>query len=328
MKRGVPRRERGAALLAVLLLVAVTGAIAAAAVEKLSLSRAAAANVVALDQARAYAHGVEQLALLMIDDLVVENPSRTTLAGGWNGATRRVPMPGGGVAQVRIRDGGNCFNVNSVVEGDARTSLARRNSGVLQFAGLMRVLGVPESEARRISEAAADWVDSDTRPGPIGFEDAAYASGAEPYRTGNTLFADVGELSALAGMTPEIMARLRPWLCALPAPILSPININTLLPEQAPLLAMLAPERMGAERARRILAARPSSGWGSQVEFWRIDALRDLNVPLDVQLQLQLSTRWFALETQVELMDSELSQTALVDARLQPSRLVARSWGE
>ena len=92
------------------------------------------------------------------------------------------------------------------------------------------------------------------------------------------------------------MARLRPWLCALPTTELSPININTLLPEQAPLLAMLAPGQLGVERARRVLASRPAAGWGNQIEFWRIDALRDLNVPLDVQLQLQMRTRWFALE--------------------------------
>lgn len=328
IRRPIPPRERGAALLAVLLLVAVTGAIAAAAMEKLSLSRAAAANSVALDQARAYAAGVEQLALVMIDDLIANDPERTTLAGDWNGAVRRVPLPGGGVAAVRVSDGGNCFNVNSVVEGNPRTGLARRDSGVRQFMGLMRLLGVPESEARRIAEAAADWADSDTRPGPIGFEDSAYSGGPEPYRTGNTLFADVGELGELAGMTPEIMARLRPWLCALPVTNLSPININTLLPEQAVLLAMLAPEQMGVERARRILATRPSAGWGSQVEFWRIGSLRDLNVPLDVQLQLQLRSYWFALESEVELMDSELVQRSLVDARLQPSRLVARSWAE
>ncbi|HWT13602.1 MAG TPA: type II secretion system minor pseudopilin GspK, partial [Allosphingosinicella sp.] len=255
-----------------------------------------------------------------------ESPERTTLAGGWNGAVRRVPLPGGGLAQLRVRDGGNCFNVNSVVEGDARTVLTRRGSGVLQLGGLMQVLGVPEGQARRIAEAAADWADSDSTPGPAGAEDAAYASAAEPYRTGNTLFADPGELASVAGMTPEIMARLRPWLCALPTAELSAININTLLPDQAPLLAMLAPGRLETGRARRILAARPAAGWGSPIEFWRIDALRDLNVPLDVQLQLHMRTRWFALDVEVAVMESEFSETALVDARLQPSRIVARRW--
>ena len=311
-----------------LLLVAVTGAIAAAALEKMSLSRQAATNIVALDQARAHANGIEQLAMLTIDDRIASDPDKTTLAGGWNGAARRVALPGGGVALARVQDGGNCFNVNSVVEGDPRTRLTRRDLGVSELAGLMQALEVPEVEARRIAEAAADWADSDSVPGPGGAEDSAYAAGAEPYRTANTLFADPGELAALIGMNPEIMARLRPWLCALPTTELSPININTLLPEQAPLLAMLAPGRLGVERARRVLAARPASGWDNQIEFWRIDALRDLNVPLDVQLQLQMRTRWYALEVRVAIMEAEFTETALIDARLQPSRLVARRWGE
>ena len=326
-RRRIPPGECGAALLAVLLLVAVTGAIAAAAMEKLSLSRAAAANSIALDQARLHADGIAQLAMLTIDQAIADDPQRTTLAGGWNGAWRELPLPGGAAARLRVRDGGNCFNVNSVVEGDLRTALTRRNAGVLQFAGLMRVLGVSEGEAWRIAEAAADWADSDAVPGRGGAEDPAYAAAPEPYRTGNTLFADAGELGALAGMTPQIMARLRPWLCALPSAELSPININTLLPEQAPLLAMLAPDRLDVGRARRILAARPARGWGSQVEFWRIDALRDLDVPLDVQLQLQLRTWWFAIDVAVTVMDVEHHETALVDARLQPSRLAARDWG-
>ncbi len=118
-----------------------------------------------------------------------------------------------------------------------------------------------------------------------------------PYRTGNTLFADPGELRAVAGMTPEIYPRLRPWLCALPISDLSPININTLRPEQAPLLAMLAPGQL-ERRARRGGCSRRgrAAGWGNQIEFWRIEAMSDLNVPLDVQLQPQLKTNWFTLD--------------------------------
>jgi general secretion pathway protein K len=324
----VRRREEGAALLAVLLLVAVTGAIAAAAMEGLRLSRALAANATALDQARAFADGVEQLALLTLDDRIAESPDRTTAGGGWNGAVRRVPLPGGALAELRLRDGGNCFNLNSVVEGMPQTLLVRRPSGVAQFTGLMMALGTPEADARRIAEAAADWADSDSVPGPGGAEDEAYAAGPSPYRTGNTLFADPGELSAVAGMNSQLYARLRPWLCALPVSDLSPFNLNTLTPGQAPLLAMLAPGQLSVENARRVIAARPADGWSNQVEFWRLDAMRGLAVPLDAQLQPQLSTRWFALDVRVEVGDSEFSESALVDARLQPSRVVARRWSD
>jgi general secretion pathway protein K len=323
-----PWREQGAALLAVLLLVAVTGAIAAAAMEKLRLSRAIATNSIALDQARAYAHGVEQIAILLIEDMATENPQRTTLAGGWNGGTRTVPLPGGGEAVARLRDGGNCFNLNSVVSGEPGAGLARRDAGVAQFAGLMTLVGVPRGEALRIASAAADWADSDAIPGSLGAEDSAYAALPVPYRTANALFADIGELNAVAGMTPQIFTRLRPWLCALPVAQLSPLNLNTLLPDQAPLLAMLAPGQLSVERARRVLESRPVNGWGNQIAFWRIDAMRDINVGLDVQLQPQLKTSWFAIDSRVTMMGSEFSESVLVDARLQPSRLVNRRWGD
>jgi general secretion pathway protein K len=328
VNRSVPRRERGAALLAVLLLVAVTGAIAAAAMEKLRLSRGVATNSVALDQARAYANGVEQIAVLIIDDMIVDNPNRTTLAGGWNGGSRRVPLPNDGLAEARLRDGGNCFNINSVVQGDAETTYSRREIGVRQFMGLMSLFAVPEQEARRIAEGAADWADSDNVPGPVGAEDSAYAAGEEPYRTGNTLFADPGELRALAGMTPQVFERIRPWLCTLPVAELSPLNLNTLLPEQAPLLAMLAPGQVSIERARAVLASRPANGWGNQIAFWQQESMSEVSVPLEVQLQPQLATRWFAIDTRVRMLDSEFSEEVLVDARLQPLRIVSRRWGE
>jgi len=317
--------ERGAALLAVLLLVAVTGAIAAAAMEGLRLSRAIAANAAALDQGRAFADGVEQLAILTIDDLIARNPERTD-PGGWNGAVRHIALPAGGAAEVRLSDGGNCFNVNSVADGQGATGLVRRPSGVNQFIGLMIALEVPEADARRIAEAAADWVDSDAMPGPGGAEDEAYLAGNAPYRTGNTLFADPGEVRALAGMSADIYAAIRPFLCALPLTDLSPININTLTLAQAPLLSMLAPGQLDLEGARRVLARRPAAGWSNQIEFWRVETMSELAVPLDVQLQPQLRTHWFALDVRVLVRESRFEEEVLVDARLQPSRVVARRW--
>ena len=177
-RRFVPPGERGAALLAVLLLVAVTGAIAAAAIEKLRLSRAVATNIVALDQARALCERrrAARHAHHRRPDRRGSPDRRPSRAAGTarSGGSR---CPAAASRAARVRDGGNCFNLNSVVEGDPRTRLTRRNSGVAEFAGLMQVLEVPEAEARRIAEAAADWADSDAEPGPGGAEDSAYAAG-------------------------------------------------------------------------------------------------------------------------------------------------------
>ncbi len=326
--RPVPHSERGAALLTVLLLVAVMGALAAAAFERLRLSTALAVNSAALDQARGFAVGIESLLALRIDDLVALSPERTTLQGGWSGESRRIPLPGGGLAEARIEDGGNCFNLNSLAEGPPPVGLRARPAGIAQFEALMILLDVPPADARPIAHAAADWVDGDLDAAPQGAEDGAYARAERPYRAGNTVFAEVSELRAVAGMTNEIYERMRPWLCALPTTDLSPINVNTLAPERAPLLAMLAPAQLEIGAARQLLAQRPAAGWEDLNDFYASPAMERVLLPDDVQMQPQLRTRWFTLDVRVELRGAELIETALVDARIAPARIVSRRWGE
>ena len=324
----VAPRERGAALLAVLLLVAVMGAIAAVALERLRLSTALAINHAALDQARAFAVGVETLLALRADDLVAESGDVTNLAGDWNGTLRRIPLPGDrGVAEGTIRDGGNCFNLNSLVQGEPPATLGARPRGIEQFAGLMTVVGIPQAEAAQIAAAAADWADSDAVVAAGGAEDAAYAGAERPYRPGNTLFAEVSELRAVSGVGPKQYEVLRPYLCALPTTDMSPINVNTLLPRDAPLLAMIAPGRFTAEQALAAIGRRPASGWKSMDEFLQSLGGGDDGFGLDQTNQLQLNTRWFALDLRIEYQGAELIETALVDAREMPSRVVVRRWG-
>jgi general secretion pathway protein K len=322
----VPQHERGAALLAVLVLVAVMGAIAAGAFETLRLSTALAVNHVSLDQARAYAIGLETLLAVRADDLVAEDPEVTTLEGDWNGTLRSIPLPGEGEAEGTIRDSGNCFNLNSLAEGEAGDALTARKGGIDQFTGLMLVLGIAEPAARHVAESAADWVDSDSVPAPEGAEDAAYADAERPYRAADTLFAEPSELRAVDGVTPEIYARLGPFLCALPVTDLSPINLNTLLPGQAPLLAMLAPGEIGLGAARKLIASRPAKGWRSLEDALALLGRR-AGPALDPQSQLQLSSRWFAIDMRIRFNGAELVETALVDARFAPARVVVRRWG-
>ena len=327
MRPAVPSSERGAALLAVLVLVVIMAAIAAGAFERLRLSSAMARNGAARDQARGYALGVEDLLALRIDDLAAEDAYVTNLAGDWNGTARRIPLPGEGLATGIIRDGGNCFNLNSLVQGDPATTLVQRPAAIEQFVGLMRVLGLPEPTARRVAAAAADWIDSDSETGPQGAEDSAYAGSEPAYRTGNTLVADPSELRAVAGVTPEIYDQLKPYLCALPAADMSPINVNTLLARDAPLLAMFAPGKVRPDRARGLIGARPPAGWRNTYDFWRSAELAGLETSADPMSQLQLKTHWFTIDLSVAFQDAEMEEWALVDARLTPAKVVARRWG-
>lgn len=326
MRRG----EQGAALLTVLLLVSVMSVLAASALERLRLSTRLTINAGAIDQARAFAIAAEGVAIARIADLVEADPARTTLVGGWHGRETRLPLPGG-EAIATVRDGGNCFNLNSVVTGtpglpDAR--LLARPVGIAQFVGLMTVLGINENEARRVADSLADWIDSDETPLPAGAEDAAYAGLPTPYRTANTIVADASELRAVAGVTPEIWGKLRPWVCALPVTDLSPINVNTLLPDQGALLAMLSPRTLGPAQANRLLAARPAGGFESVSAFLNEASRAGAVLPAEANGQLQVRSRWFALTLRVALAGSELDEQALIDASNAQARLVRRSWGE
>ena len=322
--------ERGAALLTVLLLVAVISVLAATALEKLRLSTRLAGNAVAGEQARAYGYAAETLALSRVNDLLGQAEQAkqgVTLAGGWSGRPFNLPVPGG-LATARVRDGGNCFNLNGLVVETTPGVYAAYSPARLQFSRLMRLVGVPAAVTDGIADATSDWIDSDTAPLQGGAEDGAYTGAATPYRTANTLMADISELRAVTGVTPEIYARLRPWLCALPVAKPSTINVNTLLPEQAPLFAMLLPDTLSVEAARQLILKRPPQGFESTTAFWSLPALNGVTAPQDAMAQTDITTRWFALQVDVVLGKTTLEQRSVIDATRLPARLVSRSWGE
>jgi general secretion pathway protein K len=140
--------------------------------------------------------------------------------------------------------------------------------------------------------------------------------------------ADPSELRAVAGVTPEIYARLRPWICALPVTDLSPINVNTIAPEQAALVAMLVPARVSLANARAMIASRPRAGFADIASFWALPALAGITPSPEVLAQPQLKPRWFALRMAINLGNAAFEENALIDGAQRPAKLVARRYGE
>ena len=319
--------ERGAALLSVLLMVAVLAVIAATTLDRLALSSKLSGNGNGLAQARMFSYATESIAAARLEDLVARDAAQTTLAGGWLGTDQVLPIPIGR-ATAKVRDGGNCFNLNSLVTENEGVYQASA-TGQDQMTSLMVVLGVNENIARAIAVAAADWADSDSTPLAGGAEDEAYRGAAIGYLAANRPYAHPSELRAVKGVTPAIYAKLRGWICALPEPVLSPLNVNTLLPEQAPLLVMLfPPNRMSATTARTYLAKRPASGYGSLIRFWEAPELAALAPSPLVQGQVKLTSNYFLLESEVSLGELVLQGESMIVASPAPARVIWRSWGE
>lgn len=320
----VPPSERGAALLTVLMLVAVMATIAAGALDRLTVATRLAVNSHVAAQGRSWFGLAEQLTALRLEDLAASDPART-LTGPWLGKVREIRLPDGGTLRVEVRDGGNCFNLNSL----ARVQMDGRSVGdplaIQQLTSLLGLLGVDSGRASSITAAAADWVDSDSLPLPGGSETARAAGGWGP---ANAPFAEVSELGGVDGVSPELLMLASPFLCALPEQEALAINPNTLLPEQAPLIAMLAPQQIGLSQAKAMITSRPAGGYTSTVAFWQASGLEPNALPAQAAEQIRLKSRWFELKAQVAQAGQSLASTTLIDLRQPRARIVRRRYGD
>lgn len=313
------------ALLMVLVLVAVMSALAVGILEDVRFAVRRSTNAQSVGQARWYALGAEALAKAQLTRLAKADPERTSLRGDWNGRVFRFPIENG-TLQGRVQDATGCFNLNSVVQG-AGEQLEPRVLGGAQFQALAVALGVSPREAQSLAAALTDWIDSDLVRELGGAEDEAYARVAKPYRTSGSLMAEVSELRAVRGVTPDIYARLRPMICALPTADLSPININTLPPERAVLITMLTDGAISPDAASAVLARRPPGGWSGVDAFWREPALAEAAPAGEAYQQIQMRTRYFSLETEAAFGDAEVVSSALFEQDTAGEvRLVARRW--
>ncbi|MEM8918617.1 MAG: type II secretion system minor pseudopilin GspK [Pseudomonadota bacterium] len=320
------KSEKGAALLTVLLLVAVLAILAAHGIDRIAGAAKLTSNSRELAQAQAYMVAAENLGMETAQKIVEPSPGRTTNLGDWNGRVNQVPVPGG-IISATISDGGNCFNINSLVSQEQNIYVARQ-AGLDQFIRLMGLLDVPQGDALDIAASLVDWLDSDTVALAGGAEDEYYLQSQRAYRTANNLIVDISELRAIKGIDAAIYARLVPWICALPIAELSPVNINTLRPEQSLLLEILSENPVSSVDIRQFLGRRPETGFSSVTEFWSRPLPASFDATPEVQRQVKVATRWFRLDLTVEMQSALIEEQALVDAGLQPARLVQRRRGD
>lgn len=78
---------------------------------------------------------------------------------------------------------------------------------------LMQALGEPPDASDALAAAIVDWRDADDLGQPVGgAEDGDYAAAGRPYGAKDAPFETVAELEQVLGMTPDLYARLEPFL--------------------------------------------------------------------------------------------------------------------
>jgi general secretion pathway protein K len=247
-------KEAGAALLSILLIVATLSVAAVMATGVIARQTELQKLSVRRTNALWAARSAEAVALASAASLAAA--SRLPAAETEAAQTLALPLDGGQIV-LTLSPLQPCFNLNSLGNEDP----ALRAQSLQNLEILLSDIGVPDSEAERISEMLADWIDADPVPLPLGGEDAVYLARTNGFRAANQPLLSPAELAALPGFTPELRRALEAFTCTLGDTDAARLNMNALTAETAPVLRAATGGRLSMANARRLIEDRPATGW-------------------------------------------------------------------
>ena len=182
-----PPRERGFALLIILGVLAITALLFARLLAAGGAEGQMAAGVAAGARAEAMADGAtyEAIFRLLSDAWPADSTDRKLF--GTNGETH-----------VRIDDLAGRLNPNTV------------SLPVMQ--NVLIAIGAPPNQANGIAAAMEDWRTPGDQPLPLGAKAAQYIAAGRDYVPTGQPFHTLDEIGLVLGMTPTLLARLKPHL--------------------------------------------------------------------------------------------------------------------
>lgn len=308
-------RQRGVALITVLLVVAIVTVVSGAMVARQQLSIRATSNQLQARQAWHYALGGEALAqAILARDLKGGEPGAAAidhLLEPW-----AQPLPAFEIDQgeilVRIEDLAGRFNLNDLLRDQQPNPAA-----VEQFRRLLLRLQISAPYAERL----LDWIDPDRQPsGELGAEDNAYLGLDTPYRSAGRRLHDLSELRLLLDMREEDFQRLAPYVVALPPNV--PLNVNT---ASAMVLSSLS-DNLSLGAAESLVELRRAVPFRNSAAFLAQPALAGTTLQ---GTALAVGSQFFQATSEVRLGDRRLALVSLLQREQDGSvRVLARNLGQ
>ena len=251
VRRAFAQRQRGAAVLVAMLVVAIAALAASSFMFRSQVEWRRFENLSRMDQAQSVLRAAQQWgATVLLDD--ARNSSVDHRGEAW--ATRLPPVE---AENYRIwglmEDQEGRFNLNNlVVNGE----IDKQQLAI--FVRLLSALRLPES----LAGAVADWIDADDLPFNANSVDSPYyASLQTPYRATNQPLININELLRVKDMDRNTLAMLRPFVTVLPTR--TPINVNTASPEV--LVALV--QGLSSEEAYSMVAKRERTYYRNITDF-------------------------------------------------------------
>jgi len=185
-----PASDRGFALLIVLWWTVLLTLLGTQSASSGRLEAQRAGNLRAAAEAEAAAEGALHEALFHLVD---------GSASGWDadGIVHAVPVPGG-IARIEIRSEAAKIGLNEASPALLKALLTR--------------LGTDPNRSAALADAILDWRTATALPRRLGAKAAEYRAAGLGYSPPNSDFETVDELGLVRGMTPELVARLSPYV--------------------------------------------------------------------------------------------------------------------
>jgi len=292
------RRQRGVAVVTAVLIVAVAASAAAFMLSQQSAALNQTALVATREQADAFARAGLDWARGVLD-LDARTSAVDTLAEDWAQPLAGLPVARA-VVSGAITDQQAKFNLNNVVKD------GQRSEADVQI--LVRLLESLDLDGG-LALAVLDWIDTDADlAGNGGAEDSYYLSLPRPHRAANQRMAQLEELYVVRGFDARTVAKLKPFVTALP--MRTSVNANT-APQEV--LAAILPE-LSRDEVKALFESRAGKPFADLAD---LAARAKKASPATLQAALNVKSDYFLVQIGVAQEDVQVASEALV-ARAAP----------
>lgn len=318
------KRQRGVALLIVLMLLAIMTTVAASMSERLFAQFQRGGNQINFQQAYWYSLGVEALAKVGIEQSY-EDTDTINLSQPWAIKEQVYPLDYG-QATGRIVDKQACFNLNVLSRVQSTSQQTVRPYLVQVLQRLLEESEVDPYQAEVIADSTWEYVDSDSVVrSTTGVEDSTYEAMSPAYLPPNSWMADKTELRSVYQVSGEFYQKIAPLVCALPSDDWR-LNVNTIEAEQAPILVAMFSPGLSNSDAVQLIEKRPFDGWDNIEAFLAESELAGLNenITKEAKAYLGVDSAFFELDAQVLVDDSRVRIRSLLQSTNRDTVTVVR----
>ena len=316
-------KQKGVALITVMLIVALCAVIASQMTARLQMQMQRSANITYNQQAYWYAMSAEAFTKRVLITAFKADENVTHLGQIWAQGETTYPVAFGEISG-EITDLQSCLNLNAlrapltklgkVGKVNNKAKLGDKVPARIAFETLLINLqldDVSQFEAESMADSLTDWLDNNTTiSGSGGAEDNDYASREFPYLAANNFLASVNEIRVIAHFTPAIIKAIKPYVCVIPDSDQHNLNINTINTEQPELLQALLGSSL--EEARQILSDRPDEGFETIAEFHNLNEVIKLNLTDSIKDQFVVDSEYFTLKASASFNNSFFAMNSVM----------------